>query len=167
LIVVLVLGHGLYTGASGPEQLFRELLGQDAGSGNSSKAPSGSSPSTAPGSPVPLSPSEARALRRELDVAPAGSMVGYSREDFPHWAADGTQFGWDEPDGSCDVRNDALVRDGHGVKVDEECSITAGEWLDPYTGITLTDSKDVDIDHVVPLANAWRSGANDWDESRR
>ena len=94
-------------------------------------------------------------------------MVGYSREDFPHWAADGTQVGWDEPDGSCDVRDDALVRDGHDVKVDEECSITAGEWLDPYTGTTLTDSEDVDIDHVVPLANAWRSGANDWDENRR
>jgi len=84
LIVVLVLGYGLYTGAIGPEQLFRELLGQDAGSGSSSKAPSGSGPSTAPGSPAPPSPSEARALLRELDVAPAGSMAGFSREDFPH-----------------------------------------------------------------------------------
>jgi hypothetical protein len=141
LIVVLVLGYGLYTGTSGAEQLFRELLGQDAGSGSSSKAPSGLDPSTAPGSPVPPSPSEARALLREVDAAPAGSMVGYSREDFPHWATDGTQFGWDELDGSCDERDDALVSDGHGVKVDEECSITAGEWLDPYTGTSLTDSE--------------------------
>ncbi len=76
-------------------------------------------------------------------------------------------FGWDEPDGSCDVRDDALLRDGRGVEVDEDCSITAGKWIDPYTGTTLTDSGDVDIDHIVPLANAWRSGANDWDESRR
>ena len=103
----------------------------------------------------------------EIEVAPVGGMAGYSREEFPHWAADGTQFGWDEPDGSCDVRDDALLRDGRGVKVDEDCSITAGEWLDPYTGTKLTGSEDVDIDHIVPLANAWRSGANDWNEIRR
>jgi hypothetical protein len=65
------------------------------------------------------------------------------------------------------VRDDALIRDGQEVKVDEECSITSGEWLDPYTGTTLEVSGDVDIDHIVPLANAWRSGANDWDESQR
>jgi hypothetical protein len=30
-------------------------------------------------------------------------MAGYSREEFPHWAADGTRFGWEEPDGGCDA----------------------------------------------------------------
>jgi hypothetical protein len=93
-------------------------------------------------------------------------MAGYSREEFPHWASDGTQFGWSEPDGSCDVRDDALVRDGEGVRVDAECSVT-GTWLDPYTGATLTDSADVDVDHVVPLANAWRSGASRWGAAER
>ena len=48
-----------------------------------------------------------------------GSMAGYSREEFPHWAADGTEFGWKEPDGSCDVRDDALIRDGLGIAIDE------------------------------------------------
>jgi hypothetical protein len=161
LIVVLVVGYGLYTGMIAPEQLFRELL---RGSGSPGETRSGSGPSTASGAPTP---SRARAMLREIDVAPVGSMAGYSREEFPHWAADGTQFGWDEPDGSCDVRDDALLRDGRGVKVDEDCSITAGKWLDPYTGTTLTDSEDVDIDHIVPLANAWRSGANDWNEIQR
>jgi len=167
LIVVLVLGYGLYTSTIGPEQLFRELLGQDTGSGSPGEAPSGSGPSTAPGAPVPPCPSEARGTLRDLDVAPVGSMAGYSREDFPHWAADGTQFGWDEPDSCCDVRDDALVRDGRGVEIDQECSIIARKWLAPYSGTTLEDPKDVDIDHVVPLANAWRSGANGWEESRR
>jgi len=106
-------------------------------------------------------------MLRETEVAPAGSMAGYSREEFPHWAADRTEFGWDEPDGSCDVRDDALVRDGRGVEVDEECSITAGKWLDPYTGAALEDLKVMDIDHIVRVANAWRSGASDWDENRR
>jgi hypothetical protein len=164
---VLVLGYGLYTGAIAPEQLFRELLGQGAGSGSPGEAASGSGPSRAPGAPAPPSPSEARSMLRGIEVAPVGSMAGYSREEFPHWAADGTEFGWDEPDGSCDVRDDALVRDGRGVEVDEECSITAGKWLDPFTGTTLEDSQDVDIDHIVPLANAWRSGGSNWDKGRR
>ena len=162
--MVLVVGYGLYSGVIAPEQLFREWL---RGCGCSGEPPPGSAPTPAAGAPPPPTPSQARAMLRETGVARVGSMAGYSREAFPHWAADGTRFGWDEPDGSCDVRDDALLRDGRGVEVDEDCSITAGKWLDPYTGTTLTDSEDVDIDHIVPLANAWRSGANGWDEGRR
>jgi hypothetical protein len=148
LIVVLVLGYRLYAGAIGPERLLGELLGRDAGSGGSGGTRSG--PSAASGAPAPPSPSEARAMLRVIEVAPAGRMAGYSREEFPHWAANGTQFGWYEPGGHCDVRDDTLIRDGRGVEVDEKRSITAGEWLDPYTGTTLEDSEDVDIDHIVP-----------------
>ena len=161
LVVVLVLAYGLYTGEISPSQ----LLGDDAGSGASDRAVSG--PSTAPGAPAAPSPTAARKMLGTLEVAPVGSMAGYSREEFPHWAADGTVFGWDEPDGSCDVRDDALIRDGQGIEVDENCSFTAGKWLDPYTSAALKDSEDVDIDHIVALANAWRSGAGNWDEAKR
>jgi hypothetical protein len=163
LIVVLVVGYALYAGTLSPEQLLRGLLGQ----GGSDTARSETGPSRAPGAPAAPSASAAREMLRGLLVAPVGSMAGYSREEFPHWAADGTEFGWDEPDGSCDVRDDALIRDGRGVEVDEECSFTSGAWLDPYTGRTLTGPGEVDIDHVVPLANAWRSGAASWDEEER
>jgi hypothetical protein len=115
---------------------------------------------TAAGAPPPPSAERALSLLGELTVAPPGSMAGYSREEFPHWASDAASYGWSEPDGSCDVRDAALIRDGKGVQIDEDCSITARTWLDPYTGQTLTDSSEVDIDHVVPLANAWRSGAS-------
>lgn len=142
MVLMLVIGCGLSTGGS-------------------------SGPSAAPGAPVPPSAAEARAMLRANEVSAAGGMSGYAREAFPHWAADGTEFGWEEPEGSCDVRDDALIRDGRGVEFDEECSISSGEWLDPYTGTTLADSGDVDIDHVVPLANAWRSGADEWGESQR
>ena len=138
----------------------------DGGSGGDVAAGS-SGPATAEGAPAPPAAGEARALLSGIPVALAGSMAGYSREEFPHWASDGTQFGWSEPDGSCDVRDDALVRDGEGVRVDGECSVVSGTWLDPYTGATLADSADVDVDHVVPLANAWRSGASEWGAAER
>jgi hypothetical protein len=117
-------------------------------------------PSTAAGAPQPPSVEDTLPMLEGLVVAPAGSMVGYSREEFPHWASEAASYGWAEPDGSCDVRDAALIRDGKGVEIDDGCSITAGTWLDPYTGRTLTDSSEVDIDHVVPLANAWRSGVS-------
>ncbi len=59
------------------------------------------------------------------------------------------------------------------------CAATGGECLrsglhrrgrglaDPYSGTTIRAPRRVDIDHVVPLANAWRSGARRWTEARR
>lgn len=114
----------------------------------------------------PGDPSEARADLQELEVAPPSSMAGYSREKFPHWSG-AEEFGWEAPDPSCDVRDAALIRDGEDVEVREGCDVTSGEWLDPYTGNTYTDPSEIDIDHIVPLANAWRSGASSWDEERR
>jgi hypothetical protein len=112
------------------------------------------------------SPSEARDVLRKLEVAPPGSMAGYSRERFPHWS-DAEEFGWDVSDTSCDARDAALIRDGRNVRVGEGCDVTSGEWRNPYTGRTYTDPSEIDIDHVVPLANAWRSGASSWSEAKR
>ncbi len=104
---------------------------------------------------------------QSLEVAPPGSMAGYSREKFPHWS-DADEFGWKGlPDSSCDVRDAALIRDGKDVRVAEECDVISGTWRDPYAGGTYSDPSEIDIDHVVPLANAWRSGASSWDEGLR
>ncbi len=46
-----------------------------------------------PGTSDAGSPSEASEAPAQLEVAPAGSMEGYSREDFPHWSGAG-EFGW-------------------------------------------------------------------------
>ena len=132
----------------------------DRGSPTDAAAVPATAPATAAGAPPPPPIEDALSMLEGLTVAPSGSMAGYSREEFPHWASEAASHGWTEPDGSCDVRDAALIRDGEGVEIDDDCSITAGTWLDPYTGRTLTDSSEVDIDHVVPLANAWRSGAS-------
>ncbi|MFG1766933.1 DUF1524 domain-containing protein [Micromonospora parva] len=65
------------------------------------------------------------------------------------------------------VREQVLKRDGTSVVVDSSCAATSGRWYSPYDGATWTAASDVDIDHVVPLAEAWRSGANSWTTSRR
>lgn len=152
--VILVAGLSLVSCGAAAERALDETLEGSPGT------PSG--PSSAKGAPTPPGADAAGRQLGRLEVAPASSMAGYDREEFPHWAADAEAYGWREPDGSCDVRDAALARDGRGVRVDEDCSMVSGRWLDPYTGATLRDSGDVDIDHFVPLANAWRSGAADW-----
>jgi hypothetical protein len=159
ILVVAFLGYAVYTGQISPEQLIDELLGGDGSGGMSTAARS--TPST----------EEARHQLSELQVRPAGSMAGYSRDEFPHWS-DAEEFGWKLASGtpdpeSCDARDAALIRDGQKVRVAEYCDVVSGEWFDPYGGGTHTNPEDIDVDHIVPLANAWRSGASSWDLSKR
>ena len=112
------------------------------------------------------SPDEASQALQELAVSEPGSMSGYSRENFKHWSR-ANDFGWDAPQDSCDAREAALIRDGEGVEVDSGCKVTSGSWYDPYTDQTFTAPSDIDTDHVVPLANAWRSGASSWTNEER
>jgi len=93
-----------------------------------------------------------------LTIASEGSMTGYSREQFPHWIT---------ISGTCNTRETVLKRDGTNVTVDGSCAATSGSWYSPYDGATWTNASDVDIDHIVPLAEAWRSGANSWTTSQR
>ena len=53
------------------------------------------------------------------------------------------------------------------VEVGGSCKRVVGSWYDPYTEQTYSDPQEIDIDHVVPLAEAWRSGASSWDDGRR
>jgi hypothetical protein len=43
----------------------------------------------------------------------------------------------------------------------------SGRWRSYYDGIEETVPGKLDIDHVVPLAEAWRSGASSWTASDR
>ncbi|MFR9730119.1 HNH endonuclease family protein [Saccharopolyspora sp. MS10] len=141
VVAALILGLGWLVFESG---LLDRVLGPD---------PTGSAPVAASG--------EAATQLDELAVEPAGSMDGYSRDHFDHWTS--------APDAgkNCNTREAVLERDGDGVRVDNACRATSGSWVSGYTGETLDDDGDVDIDHMVPLANAWRSGADEWTDERR
>lgn len=113
---------------------------------------------------------QARTTLEVLTVAKPASMAGYSRDDFPHWRS-AQEWGWDGdlPDASdCDAREATLARDGDGVESNPEtCRADQGEWTDPYTGEKIAESSDADVDHIVPLAAAYRAGADSWNEEQR
>ncbi|MFK4119918.1 HNH endonuclease family protein [Streptomyces longwoodensis] len=95
----------------------------------------------------------------ELTVAAPHAMTGYSRSKFPHWV---TQYG------TCDTREVVLQRDGQDVVQDDQCRAVSGVWYSAYDGkVSTKPSTEVDIDHVVPLANGWRSGADEWTTAKR
>lgn len=107
----------------------------------------------------------------QLTVRSEGTSEGYDRDSYPHWS-NAEEFGWNIPAGtpdpeSCDARAAALIRDGEGVRVGSGCAVSRGRWLDPYTGETLRQSSDVDADHIVPLAESYRSGSARWSEARK
>ncbi|MCP2257727.1 Protein of unknown function (DUF1524) [Streptoalloteichus tenebrarius] len=129
--------------------------------GELTEVPSSGAPSAATGSPaVPAVPAsgEAAANLDKLKVAPWHAMTGYSREKFKHWVSQGE---------GCDTRETVLKRDGKDVRTDKECRATSGTWVSVYDGKTVEKAEELDIDHVVPLANAWRTGAADWTDERR
>jgi len=117
---------------------------------------------------------EARTQLRTLHVAPRRPPVGYVRDAFgPPWL--------DTDGNGCNQRDDVLLRDAvpgtvrYAPQGGCDHDVLAGTWVDPYTGRTLlfTDLKDprqaqaIQIDHLVPLAEAWASGASRWDDGRR
>jgi hypothetical protein len=86
--------------------------------------------------------------------------TGYSRDLFPHWVdADG--------DG-CSTRNEVLISEADDpVSVGSGCSLSGGRWYSYYDAVSWTNPSDLDIDHLVPLAEAWDSGARSWSTATR
>jgi hypothetical protein len=107
-------------------------------------------------------------LLADLPVKPPASMAGYSRERFgPPWK--------DTDQNGCDTRDDILRLDLRHIryKAGSDCVIATGTLNDPYTGRRVSfvrgvgTSSAVQIDHVVALADAWRTGAREWSAARR
>jgi hypothetical protein len=93
-------------------------------------------------------------------VVASENRTGYSRSLFPHWVdADG--------DG-CSTRNEVLIAEADDpVTVGSGCSLSGGRWFSYYDRVSWTNPSDIDIDHMVPLAEAWDSGARTWTTSLR
>lgn len=104
-----------------------------------------------------------------LPVKGRAPKTGYTREEFgPAWA--------DVDRNGCDTRNDILARDltnetfKPGTK---DCVVAAGTLVDKYTATTITftrgqdTSSHVQIDHIVPLSDAWQKGAQQLNADQR
>jgi len=118
-------------------------------------------PTTAPSPPMSPAPGEVTLaqLLSMLTTQPE-NRIGYDRALFAHWIdADG--------DG-CDTRKEVLIGESRiAVTVGPNCSLSGGSWLSSYDDVPFTDPSGLDIDHMVPLAEAWDSGAWSWSAATR
>ena len=83
----------------------------------------------------------------------------YNRGDWGRWI--------DEDKDGLNTRNEVLLEESLIKPIIKNGVIVSGKWYDKYTGKYFTNPKDLDIDHLVPLKNAYISGASNWSKKRK
>ncbi|WP_031036153.1 HNH endonuclease family protein [Streptomyces sp. NRRL F-5650] len=144
-------------------------------------AASACGPLTVPGSTAQAAPAHGQAAAgggtalaqlNDLTVRAQIPLAGYSRDAFgPAWSDAGTV---EMSGNSCPTRQDVLARDlDEVVRAGDGCTVLSGVLHDRYTGRTIDfkrgprTSMAVQIDHIVPLALGWRSGARELTAEQR
>ena len=87
--------------------------------------------------------------------------TGYSRSYFKHWI--------DANGNGCNTREEVLIAESRSkAQVDAYgCKVIEGDWFSPYDNVMYTNPSELDIDHMVPLKEAWDSGAWNWTAAQR
>jgi hypothetical protein len=153
--------------------LAGSLVGCDAAA-NALEAIESAQGSAADG-PAPLDPAlvgdaaDALVQLESIPVKGRAPKTGYTRDEFgPAWA--------DVDRNGCDTRNDILARDLSNETFkpcSNNCVVTAGTLADRYTGAIINfvrgqdTSSEVQIDHLVPLSDAWQKGAQQLSADQR
>jgi hypothetical protein len=149
-------GAGAVAGSVEDEATDEEVVEEEAAEEPAPVAPEPEpTPEVAP--PVEATGFEARIA--QLRVEPEFPS-GYDRDLFG---------GWRDFDGDgCDTRREVLIAESQTpVSVGGGCSISGGQWYSAFDGVSTTDPSTFDIDHFVPLKEAWDSGAHAWDSNQR
>ncbi|MFJ9461621.1 HNH endonuclease family protein [Kitasatospora sp. NPDC101447] len=101
-------------------------------------------------------------LREAIDALPVAdeNREDYERTKFRHWI--------DADKNGCNTRKEVILAEAvDAPEVGPGCALTGGTWFSPYDSLTVTDSAALDVDHMVPLAEAWDSGAYGWTPKER
>ena len=90
------------------------------------------------------------------------SSKKYNRKDWPHWI--------DEDNDCQNTRAEILIQyslEPVKFKRNKGCNVSWGKWIGPYTGKVFEKASDLDIDHIVPLAHAHKTGAANWTRKQK
>ena len=119
-------------------------------------------PTVQPPTPSPKAPEASSAIMNVVIAEVASDIAKYDRDDWDHWK---------DSDRDCqNARQEVLIVESEAevsFTDERECRVEFGVWEDPYTGEIFKDPGELDVDHMVPLANAHRSGGHAWSEERK
>ncbi|MEU8950794.1 HNH endonuclease family protein [Streptomyces sp. NPDC048489] len=88
------------------------------------------------------------------------SRAGYERSKFKHWT--------DADKNGCNTRAEVLLAEAvTAPTMRTNCQLAGGTWYSAYDDQYLDSAKKLDVDHLVPLAEAWDSGASTWTPAER
>lgn len=132
------------------------------------KSPTQPSSSSTPSEPTispTISPAAEPKVENDLELLLSELKIedefssGYDRDLFQHWI--------DADSDGCNTRREVLIIESViEPGVSGNCQVF-GRWVSVYDSLEVMDASDLDIDHLVPLAEAWRSGAHAWDSTTR
>nr|WP_241839818.1 HNH endonuclease family protein [Streptomyces sp. CB02058] len=125
-------------------------------------APSSTASAASPAAGGPAPGAGSLSLPDAIAALPDGTEKrdGYERDSFKHWV--------DEDGDGCPTRAEVLLEEATTKpEQGERCALAGGTWMSYYDEVEITDARKLDIDHMVPLAEAWDSGAYDWTPERR
>ncbi|MFC7993999.1 HNH endonuclease family protein [Streptomyces pilosus] len=114
--------------------------------------------------PAPAHAAETLPLAEAVTSLPVDSESrdGYNRDAFRHWNTG------DDPSDGCNTRAEVLLSEAvEPPLVEPGCRLTGGRWWSYYDQMWVTPASGLDIDHMVPLAESWDSGASAWTAQRR
>jgi hypothetical protein len=104
----------------------------------------------------------ARSMLLKLSQKTESGSTTYSRTYFKQWI---------DANGDCqNTRAEVLIAESKATPkftTTRHCTVLSGRWYSYYDGATWTKASDVDIDHMVPLKEAWESGARLWSVNNR
>jgi hypothetical protein len=78
--------------------------------------------------------------------------------------------GWADVDGDgCNTRKEVLITEATTPPTISRtgCRLTGGRWRDRFTGFETSSDADLQIDHLVALADAHRSGGWSWPNEKK
>jgi hypothetical protein len=68
----------------------------------------------------------------------------------------------------CNTRAEVLLQEAvTAPAVGPRCVLTGGNWYSSYGNQSFDSARKLDVDHLVPLAEEWDSGASLWTAKER